>query len=73
MIQIKKEEAFEKYLSNDQRQIKALGLATASLRRCLKLDLLKNKNKQSALAAAATGTISTTLNSNNNNNSVTVQ
>jgi hypothetical protein len=25
MIQIKKEEAFEKYLSNDQRQIKALG------------------------------------------------
>jgi hypothetical protein len=71
MRQIKKE-AFEKYLPNDQRPIKAWGLAMASLR-CLKRDLVKNKNKQLALAAvaaaAATGaTTSTTLNNNNNNN-----
>jgi len=79
MRQIKKE-AFEKYLPNDQRPIKAWGLAMASLR-CLKRDLVKNKNKQLALAEAAaaaaastTGaaTTSTTHNNNNNNNTVTV-
>ena len=51
MRQIKKE-AFEKYLPNDQRPIKAWGLAMASLR-CLKRDLVKNKNKQLAALAAA--------------------
>ena len=72
MRQIKKE-AFEKYLPNDQRPIKAWGLAMASLR-CLKRDLVKNKNKQLALAAAAAtdATTSTTLNNNNNNNNNTV-
>lgn len=44
MRQIKKE-AFEKYLPNDRRPIKAWGLAMASLR-CLKRDLVKNRNKQ---------------------------
>lgn len=46
MRQIKKE-AFEKYLPNDRRPIKAWGLAMASLR-CLKRDLVKNRNKQLA-------------------------
>jgi hypothetical protein len=54
MRQIKKE-AFEKYLPNDQRPIKAWGLAMASLR-CLKRDLVKNKNKQLAAAAASANT-----------------
>lgn len=40
-----KNEAFEKYLPNNQRPIKAWGLAMASLR-CLKRDLVKHKNKQ---------------------------
>ena len=44
MRQIKKE-AFDKYLPNDRRPIKAWGLAMASLR-CLKRDLVKNRNKQ---------------------------
>jgi hypothetical protein len=77
MRQIKKE-AFEKYLPNDQRPIKAWGLAMASLR-CLKRDLVKNKNKQLALAEAAAAAASTTgaattstTHNNNNNNTVTV-
>lgn len=40
-----KKEAFEKYLPNDRRPIKAWGLAMASLR-CLKRDLVRNRNKQ---------------------------
>jgi hypothetical protein len=51
MKQIKKE-AFDKYLPNDRRPIKAWGLAMASLR-CLKRDLVKNRNKQ--LAAMGIG------------------
>ena len=57
MKQIKKE-AFDRYLPNDRRPIKAWGLAMASLR-CLKRDLIKSKNKQ-LLAAAAAGSCSST-------------
>lgn len=48
MNEIKKE-AFEKYLPNDRRPMKAWGLAMASLR-CLRRDLSKNKTKQQLLA-----------------------
>lgn len=47
VMRLIKKEAFDKYLPNDRRPIKAWGLAMASLR-CLKRDLVKNRNKQLA-------------------------
>ncbi len=46
MDEIKKE-AFQRYLPNDRRPMKAWGLAMASLR-CLKRDLAKNKTRKTA-------------------------
>ena len=54
VMRVLKKEAFEKYLPNDRRPIKAWGLAMASLR-CLKRDLVKNRNKQLAAQSQQSG------------------